>query len=150
MKKIQDLLLLLCAAGAVILAINFFSHPAPINVDMPRVTEEMVEENKAKMEAEAKQKAALEAARKQAEIKMKMYKCTSNDECIIVDQDPCGCLRGPKSVTAINSNFSLEFSRMMEKKFAGSQVCPDKASTEKECSRTARAVCQERHCKIIY
>ncbi len=150
MSKIKGLVLLICAAGAILFALVFFSRPVPIEASFPRVTSEMVEENKIKVAEQEKQQAQEEAARKRAELEVRLYRCSSDEDCIIVDKDPCGCLRGPKGVTAINSNLSLEFSRLMDKQFAGQKMCPSTSSTEKECSPSARAVCQAKHCKIVY
>ena len=150
MNQLRGLVLLICAAGAILFAFVFFSKPVPIEVSMARVTPQMVEENKAKVEEEEKLHQAQEAARKRAELEVRLYRCSSDEDCIIVDKDPCGCLRGPQGVTAINSNLSLEFSRLMDKQFAGPKMCPSTPSTQKECSPSARAVCEAKHCKIAY
>ena len=150
MNKLYGLLLLICAGGVLLLAVVFFSQPAPIQVSMVRLDQQLLEENEAKIKEAEKRQKAEQAKRAQAELEKKLYRCTRNDQCIIVDKDPCGCARGPQGVTAINSDFSLEYSRLLEKKFAKIEVCPSISSTEKECSRTAHAVCEESFCKIAY
>ncbi|MBO7238160.1 MAG: hypothetical protein J6U96_02565 [Elusimicrobiaceae bacterium] len=150
MNKLYGLLLLICAGGAMFLTILFFAQPAPIEVKMVRLDEEMVKENEAKMKEEEKRQQAAHAAQARADLEKRLYRCKSNEECIIVDKDPCGCARGPQGVTAINSDLSLEYSKLMEKKFAKIEVCPDVASKEKECSPKARPVCEANRCKIAY
>ena len=150
MNKLQGLLLLICAGCICFLSVLFFFSPAPIEVNMARLDQKMLEENEAKMKEEEKRNKAQQAARARADLEKKMYRCQTSDQCTIVDKDPCGCSRGPKGVTAINSDFSLEYSRSMEQKFAKIEVCPDTTSTERECSRSAHAVCENNHCKIAY
>ena len=150
MNQIKGLILLICAAGAIVLAVMFFSRPAPIEVSIARVTPEMVEENQVKIQEEEKRQQAQEAARKRANLEQRLYHCKTSEDCIIVDKDPCGCLRGPSGVTAINSELALEFSRLMDAQFASAKMCPSVASTEKECSAKARPVCQANRCKIVY
>ena len=125
MKQIQDIVMLLCAVGAILLAVMFFNRPAPIQVTMKKITPEILEENKAQIQQEAKRQQAEQAARKRAEMEKRVHKCSSDDDCIIVDKDSCGCLRGPKSVTAINSEYSLEFSKLIEQKNGKIEVCKE-------------------------
>lgn len=148
--KIKGLFLIVCAAGALVLALSFLSRSKPIETQMPLVTRQMIQENQAQIEQQEQQRQSSAAARRRAELESRLYRCASSEECIIVDKDPCGCLKGPEGVTAINSSMSLDFSRMMEKQFSAATACPDKASSERECSASARAVCEQSHCKIIY
>ena len=99
---------------------------------------------------EQTQRSNAAAARRHAELISKMTACNTNEECVIVDKDPCGCLKGPEGVTAINASYSLEFSKLMEKRFALATACPSVGSTEKECSASARPVCLQNRCKIGY
>ncbi len=149
-QKIKGLFLLVCAAGVLILALSFFSRSTPIEVQMPLVTTQMVKENQAQLKSEEEQRQNAAAARKRAETEVRVRQCTADDQCIIVDRDPCGCLKGPEAVTAINSAMSLEFSQLVQSETFGSTVCPAVGSTERECSATARAVCQQNACTIIY
>lgn len=150
MKIVRNMLLIVCGIGAILLAVLFFSRPQQIEASMPLLSEQIVKENEAKAQEELQKQQAAEAARKRAELEQRMYRCKEDDECIIVDKDPCGCLKGPKGVVAINSSYSLDFSNLMTKKFASMEICPDNASTEKECSPSARPVCQANRCKIVY
>ncbi len=149
-QKIKGLFLLVCAAGVLILALSFFSRSTPIEVQMPLVTTQMVKENQAQLKSEEEQRQNAAAARKRAETEVRVRQCTADDQCIIVDRDPCGCLKGPEGVTAINSAMSLEFSQLIQSETSGSTVCPAVGSAERECSATARAVCRQNACTIIY
>lgn len=149
-KKIQGLFLLVCAAVAAVLALSFFSRGTPIEVQMPMVTRDMLQASRSEIEAENERKQNAEAARKRAEMEVRVRRCASDDQCIIVDRDPCGCFSGPKGVTAINSAMSLEFSQMIQAETSGSTVCPETRSTQRQCSPSARAVCRRGACTIVY
>ena len=148
--KIKGIFLLVCAVFVLALAASFFTRSNPIEVQIPLVTRQMIDENQAAIKsAEAKRQNAA-AERKRAELEKRLYQCQNDNECIIVDKDPCGCLKGPEGVTAINSAMSLEFSRFMQGQSSVASVCPSVASTERECSASARPVCQQNVCKIVY
>lgn len=149
-SKIKGLFLLVCACFVVLLALSFMSKGSPIEAQMPLVTVEMVKENQAQIQKAKEKKEDAAAARRRAALEEKLYQCTQDDECIIVDQDPCGCLKGPEGVTAINSAMVLDFSRLQQQETNGSTVCPAVASTERECSPSARAVCRQNRCQIVY
>ena len=149
-QKIKGLFLLICAVGVLGLAMSFFSRGTPIEVQVPMVTKQMVEEKQAQLKSEAEQRQNAEAARKRAETEARVRQCTADEQCIIVDRDPCGCFKGPEGVTAINSVMSLEFSQMVQAETSGSTVCPEVGSSERECSATAQAVCRQNSCTIIY
>ncbi len=150
MKQIKAILLLICAGAAILLSLAFYSRRNMIEVQMPLVTKNMVAERQAEIEKQEKRRQNAKDARKKAELEERLVSCTVNEDCIIVDKDPCGCLRGPEGVTAINSSMSLEFSSMMEAAFAQATSCPSEGSTERECSASARPVCEQQHCKIVY
>lgn len=147
---IKGLILLVCAVGALGMAVMFFSRSTPIETQMPLVTREMIQENQAQIQQQEQQRQSSAAARRRAELEARLYQCKADEECIIVDRDPCGCLKGPEGVTAINSAMSLDFSRHMDKQFAAATACPSEGSVERECSASARPVCAEGRCKIIY
>lgn len=150
-KTIYGWLLLGFTAVVLILSIVFFRQNNPIEAEVPLFTMQEADEAKTQREQEAQKRQNMELARKRSEIDNKMTRCSSDDECVIVDKDPCGCLKGPSGVTAINGAFSLEFTNLMEKKFGTATACPSVApSLERECSPTAEAVCREKHCKIVY
>ena len=149
-QKIKGLFLLLCTAGVLVLAASFFSRAKPIEAQMPLLTVQMVQENQAQLKSAEEQRQHAAAARKRAETEVRVRQCTADEQCIIVDRDPCGCLKGPEGVTAINSAMSLEFSQLIQSETSGSTVCPSVGSTEKECSATARAVCRQNACTIVY
>ncbi len=149
-QKIKGLFLLLCTAGVLVLAASFFSRAKPIEAQMPLLTVQMVQENQAQLKSAEEQRQHAAAARKRAEMEVRVRQCTADEQCIIVDRDPCGCLKGPEGVTAINSSMTLEFSQLVQAETSGSTVCPSVGSTEKECSATARAVCRQNACTIVY
>ncbi len=149
-QMIKGVFLLACAFVAAVLAVSFFSRSQPIEVQIPLVTKQMVEENQAQIQQEQQRRQHKLQAKKRAELEVRLYQCQSDEECVIVDQDPCGCLKGPEGVTAINAGLSLEFSRLMEKSYADATACPSTASTQKECSPTAHPVCQQNRCQIVY
>lgn len=148
--KIKSLLFVIGAAAALLLALYFFSKATPLEAQMSLLTMQMVEDNQEQIRREETKRQNAEAARRKAALEAKLYQCSSDDECVIVDKDPCGCLKGPEGVTAINSSMSLEFSRMMEKQFAAATACPSVGLAERECSDTARAACRHNRCKIVY
>ena len=148
--RIKEIILLCCAACVVLLTIAFYSRPEKLQADAPLVTQQMVKEYQDKVREATEKRQNAEAARQRAELETRMVQCQSNEECIIVDKDPCGCLTGPEGVTAINSEYSLEFSGLVEKDFSEAKTCPSIGSVERECSASARAVCQEQRCTIIY
>lgn len=140
-KKITDIFCLVCAVGVCFLTFIFWTNRTPIEVEAPEFSVEDLQKIAVKT-AETKQ------AEQKKRTLSKIERCKTNDDCIIVDRDLCGCSIGPKGVTAINVNYSAEFAQMLPNKMA--KTCPDTLSTERECSPTARAVCQQNQCKIIY
>lgn len=140
--KIKALCLLVCAACMLVLIPVFLSKDNPIEVSMSVLTEQQ-----AAAQEQAQQKAAQSSAQK-ARVR-RILRCETDDDCIIVDKDPCGCLVGPEGVTAINASYTLEFNKMQSGVLA--KACPDRApSQEKECSPSAAAVCRENVCQIAY
>ena len=148
--KLKGIFLLACAVVVGFIGLSLFSGTEPIEVNMPVFTKEMVEEVQAKNASEEQKRQHAAAVRNRTELEAKIYSCQTDDECIIVDKDPCGCLRGPGGVTAINAEWSLEFSTLVERQFSSGASCPSSGSTENECSETATAVCQKNHCKIVW
>lgn len=141
-KTIQNVWLLICA-GIIVVAIPLLlTHNEPIEINLPHLTQEELAEKK-----KAEDQAVKEAQRRQKT--SRMYACTTDDDCIIVDKDPCGCAVGPKGVTAVNANYVADFDSVNNTAF-GAKTCPDEVSTEKECSLDARPVCKNRTCKIAY
>lgn len=141
-KLIQNIWLLICA-GVILVSIPLLlSHNQTIEVSVPRLTQEELAEKK-----KAADQAAKAAQRKHRA--NRMYACKEDDDCIIVDKDPCGCTIGPKGVTAINVNYITDFDALNNTPF-GTKTCPDTSSIEKECSPSAHAVCKSRTCKIAY
>ena len=148
--KIKGLFLLLCAAVLVFIGMSLFSGSQRIEVSMPIFTQQMVNELQAQKAAVEQKRQNVQAARERAETENKVYSCQTDEDCVIVDKDPCGCLKGPEGVTAINASWSLEFSKLVEKEFASGSTCPSVGSTVRECSDTAMPVCQENHCRIVW
>ena len=141
-KLITNVFLLVCTVGVLLLIPLFLSHDSPIPVDIPQLSVEEMAAQK-----EAADKAAQEAARK-ARL-ARVYSCKQDEDCLIVDKDPCGCMVGPKGVVAININYITDFNAINKVKMV-TKACPQKVSKEKECSPSARAVCKARRCKISY
>ncbi len=142
MKKIiHNTCLLVCAAGVLLLIPFFLKQATVIEVDVPQITV-------AQLEAQKEQTAqAQRAARRQAKLN-RIYSCQTDEDCIIVDKDPCGCAIGPSGVTAINSNYITDFDELNRQPNA--KACPDVISTQRECSETAQAVCKAKTCKIVF
>ena len=116
---------------------------------MPALSRAEIVANKQEYEKQEAKQEAQERARRIAKARSVNFACKADEDCIIVDKDPCGCLVGPKGVVAINASRSLEFTKSLGNVLA--KACPDGApSQEKECSPNARAVCRNKTCKIIY
>ncbi len=140
--KIKEIFLLLCAVGALAVIPVFLKQDNPIEVFVPEV-------DVAKLAAkEEKQQKAAEKSAAQAKAQ-RMISCQADEDCIIVDKDPCGCLVGPQGVTAINAAYTLDFNKFQSNLVT--KACPEgEPSTEQECSPFAQAVCAENVCKIVY
>ena len=140
--KIKELLLLCCAVGVLALLPLLYSKDQPIEVNVPALNSKEMD-----VKAEEQHREAAAAAVK-AQVR-RMYRCQTDEDCIIVAKDPCGCLVGPSGVTAINAEYTLDFNKMQSNLVA--KACPDRApSTERECSPDAQAVCVENVCKIRF
>ena len=140
-KMIKNLVLIACTVGVVFLIPLFLSHDSPIPVEIPRLdAQEMAAKKEAAEQAERQ-------AQKEARAR-RVYACKVDEDCIIVDTDPCGCALGPKGVTAINVNFITDFNAINAQSMT--KTCPDTVSTERECSPNTEAVCRARTCKIQY
>ena len=149
MSKLKQVLLLLCALGILCSSPLFLSRRSTIETNMPALSSQEIIANKKDYQRYVAEQEAEERARRLAKKRAANYACQADSDCIIVDKDPCGCLVGPEGVTAINASRSLEFSQSLGNVMA--KACPDGApSTEKECSPTARAVCRNKVCKIVY
>ncbi len=142
MKKMIVNIALLSATIAVLgLTGLFLSNRFPISVNIARLD---VEEMAAQKEAAAQ---AAKAAQRRAQLN-RTVSCKADEDCIIVDKDPCGCAAGPRGVTAINVNYITDFNAINSQ--PSTKTCMDVPSTEKECSPSARAVCRARTCRIEY
>lgn len=141
-KKIKNIFLLVCT-GVIVFAIPMLlSHHTPTQVDLVELDAQEIAVQK-EAAAQAEKQAARQARA------MRVYACSTNEDCIIVDKDPCGCSVGPKGVVAINVNHIVDFNAMNNQKSVTS-TCAEKVSQEKECSPSARPVCKARRCKIEY
>lgn len=141
-KMIKNISLLVCAGVIAVLVVLVLTNSTPIEINVPHITAD---------ELAAKKKEAAQTAKAEYRKQRlsKMYTCQADDDCLIVDKDPCGCGAGPKGVTAINVAYITDFNEINNKSF-GTISCPEKNSREKECSPSARAVCQAKRCKIVY
>ena len=140
-KMIKNIILIVATVGVAFLVPLFLAHDVPIEVNIPRLNVQEL----------AAQKEATEQAEKQAQREARIrrvYACQVDEDCIIVDKDPCGCAVGPKGVVAVNVNLITEFNAINNSQVT--KTCPDTISTEKECSETAQAICRARTCKISY
>ena len=149
-SRLYTVLIGVCIAGTLGLSVLFFLRYEPVSVEIPILTAQLLQENHAQIAQSAQQRQNAEAARKRQALEARMYSCQTREDCVIVDKHPCGCLKGPTGVTAINGSYSLEFSKLMDKQFSDTVSCPSVASTEKECAPSARAICRESRCEIIY
>ncbi len=141
-KMIKNMMLLVFTVGVVFLIALFLKNDSPIPVNLVKID---AKELAAKKEAAA-QEAKKEHRRQQAQ---RVTSCKTDADCIIVDKDPCGCFIGPKGVTAINANYVVDFNAINNQQSV-MKACPEKPSTVKECSPSARPVCKARKCKIAY
>ncbi len=141
-KVITNVCLGVCTVAVVLLIALFLSHDVPIQVEIPRLDAQELTAQK-----EASVKAEREATRKAR--MNRMYACSADEDCIIVDKDPCGCAAGPKGVVAINVNFITEFNKLNQTGLI-TKACSAEVSTQQECSPAAKAVCWVRRCKISY
>ncbi len=140
--KVREIFLFLCALGALGLIPLFISKDEPIEISIPVLDQEKIEAQEEK-EEQLSRKAAVQAKQR------RMISCKVNEDCIIVDKDPCGCLIGPEGVTAINAAYTLDFNKQQAHQLT--KTCPEGApSSEKECSPSAQAVCLNHICKITY
>lgn len=143
MKKIiKNTVLLACMVGVVVLIGVVLSNDSPIPVEIPYLDEQTIAAN------QAAAKEAQQAARQQAR-RNRVYTCKADEDCIIVDKDPCGCSVGPKGVVSVNINFLPDFEQLNRSNM-GTKTCPEELSTVRECSPTARAVCRASRCSIAY
>ena len=149
MNTIKQGLLLLCALGVIASVPMFLARRSTIETDMPALSSEEIIAAKEDYQRQVAEQEAQERARRVAKARAANYACQTDSDCIIVDKDPCGCLIGPKGVVAINASRSLEFTQSLGNVMA--KTCPEGApSTQNECSPSARAVCRNKTCKIIY
>ena len=141
-KLIKNVFLLACTGGVVCLIALFMTHDSPIPVDIPALdSAEIAAQKEAAAQAEKE-------AQRQAHAK-RVYSCSTDEDCLIVDKDPCGCAAGPKGVVAININYITDFNAINAQRMV-TKACAEVLSREKECSPTAHAVCKARTCKIVY
>lgn len=143
MKKLIKNVLCLCGAVLIGMWLSLLMrNSTPLDVEVPVIH---AEEITAKEEAQHK---AAQASAARA-MQKRIFSCATDEDCIIVDKDPCGCLVGPQGVTAINAAYTIDFNKLQEKNVT--KTCPEVSpSTTKECSPSARAVCEDRACKIAY
>ncbi len=140
--KIKNIITFLAALGVLVLLPLLLSNSRPIEVHVPQVSQEDIKVQEEKKQHKAQVAAVQNKTRK-------IYACEADEDCIIVDNNPCGCVIGPSGRTAINAAQIQEFEKMNFKEITSS--CPDTPpSTENECSNSAQAVCQAGACKISY
>lgn len=143
MKKLIKNVLCLCGAVLIGMILSLLMrNSTTLDVEVPVVHAEEITAKE-----EAQHKAAKESAARA--MQRRIFSCAADEDCIIVDKDPCGCLVGPQGVTAINASYTIDFNKLQEKNVT--KACPEVApSASQECSPTAHAVCEARTCKIAY
>lgn len=140
-QKIKTLFFVICITLIVLIIPLLLTHDTPIPVNLVQLdTQELAAQKQATAQAEKQAQRQARAAR--------VYSCKADEDCIIVDKDPCGCAIGPKGVTAINVNYILDFNSLTKSDVT--TACPEKLSQEKECSSAAHPVCKANRCKISY
>ena len=98
MKKLIKSVLCLCGAVLIGMLLSLLMRNSePLDVEVPVLR---AEEITAKEEAQHK---AAQASAARA-MQKRIFSCSTDEDCIIVDKDPCGCLVGPQGVTAINAD----------------------------------------------
>lgn len=138
----KDIFLFLCAGLILLLLPVLWSNRSVIEISLPGISSSDLSARIEKQQQQARVSATRAKERR-------VYACEDDEDCIIVDKDPCGCLVGPQGVTAINALFTLEFNQLQKKSLM--TPCPDRApSTERECSSTAQAICVNKTCQISY
>lgn len=140
-KKIRKVALIACIVLVVGLTGLFLSHDSVIEVTVPQVSAAQIAAQK---EVEAKQNQAIQRQK----LLSRIVSCRADEDCIIVDKDPCGCAAGPRGVTAVNVNYITQFTQI--NKQPSTKTCSETLSSVKECSPNARAVCKAHICKIKY
>ena len=141
-KQIKNVFLLVCAVVVVFAIPMLLSHHTPTQVDLVRLDAQEIAAQK-EAAAQAEKQAARQARA------TRIYACSTDEDCIIVDKDPCGCSVGPEGVVAINVNHIVDFNTMNTHNTVAS-ACGENVSQEKECSPSAHPVCKARRCKIEY
>lgn len=139
----QGMINIICFALAGFIALGTFviyQNGKPLEVDLPVLAAQPpAQEGSGK---EQTPEAALRARQK------RWASCKADDDCIIVEKDPCGCVAGPTGVTAINVNYALEFDKHNQNKTVS---CPEQEpSQEGPCSPEAQPVCQNKVCTIVF
>ena len=138
----KDIFLFLCAGLVLLLLSVLWGNRSAIEVSLPEISSAELSARVEKQQQQARVSATRAKERR-------VYTCEVDEDCIIVDKDPCGCLVGPQGVTAINALLTLEFNQLQKKPLT--TTCPDQTpSTERECSPTAQAVCVNKTCQISY
>jgi hypothetical protein len=137
-KNIIYVVLTVLVAGVTF---SVYQNNTPLTVDLPSLS---LEQLQAKEEA-VKENTQISAARSRHK---KWTACEEDEDCIIIDQDPCGCLIGPKGVTAINVDFMQAYE---DKHQNQTTACPEgEPSQEAQCSPDAHPVCKNKVCTIMF
>ncbi len=141
-NTVKNVLLLVCIIGVLVLTGLFLTHDSEILMEIPQIdAQELAAQKEIVQQAERN-------AQRQAQLR-RIYACQTDEDCIIVDKDPCGCFAGPKGVVAINVSRITEFNAVNNTRLVA-KTCSEEISTEKECSSSAHPVCSARTCKIVY
>ena len=102
MKKVQNIFYVVGAVILGFITFTMYQQRTPIPIFVPEITMEELDTRAAAAKQTEERVAANTRARK-------LVACSVDDDCIIVDKDPCGCLVGSAGVTSINVNHVLDF-----------------------------------------
>lgn len=148
MKIVKGIFYLVCAVLVLLLIPVLLKHDQPIFVEVPSIDVKKIDE----IRAQEEQMIIVEKKEAQKAIQRAHYNpfvvCAEDEECVIVDNHPCGCLVGSKGKTVINIKYITEFTENVQRR-AGETSCPNGTpSTEGACNVNARAICQQKTCRI--
>jgi len=140
-KMITNIIYLVVAVAVCMCTFAVYQNANPIEADVPVVTLAQVHEQ----EEVTKEKEQISAARAR---QRRWINCKQDDDCVIIDREPCGCLVGAKGVIAINVNLVTEYE---EKYLNKTKACPEEEPfQEGPCSPSAYPICKNKTCTIVF
>lgn len=150
MKIVKYLIYLICACFVLLLVPILIKHDQPMFVELPTIDTAKIDEKREAQENQIIVEQAEQAAAEKAAKRRNYFSgCNKDEECVIVDKHPCGCLIGPRGVAAINIERISEFNEEVQKRAATASCPTNEPSTEGACAPGAHAVCRHQTCRII-